>query len=266
MAKDGGILYGKNLLVALLIIMAFMILSRILARLTTAALTRSRLDVSLGLKRFFSGMVKKFTVLFGFILALSMIGIDIGPFVAALGVGGFVLGFALQETLGNFAAGILILMYRPFEIGHVVSAAGVTGKVEDISLVSTTFKTPDNQTIVVPNGSVWGGVITNITGQKERRVDLVFGIGYDDDIAKAEAVLGELVKAHPQVLSDPEPMIKVNELADSSVNFVVRPWAKTEDYWDVKFDLTRQVKERFDAEGISIPFPQRDVHLHQVQG
>jgi small conductance mechanosensitive channel len=224
---------------------------------------RTRLRVTEGLRRFFLSTVRKTVLVMGIILSLSMLEVDIGPFIAAIGVGGFVLGFALQETLGNFAAGILILMYRPFEIGHVVSAAGVTGLVEDISLVTTKFITPDNQTIYVPNGKVWGGVITNSTGNATRRVDLTFGIGYGDDIAKAERVLRDVVAAHPKVLREPEPMIKVNQLADSSVNFVCRPWAKTQDYWDVYWDITRAVKERFDAAGITIPFPQREVHIHQ---
>jgi small conductance mechanosensitive channel len=181
-----------------------------------------------------------------------------------MGGGALVVGLALQGTLGNFAAGVMILMYRPYDIGDVVSVSGVTGKVDAMSLVATTLTTPDNQMVVVPNGSIWGGIITNITGTARRRVDLVFGIGYEDDMAKAEAILAEIVEAHEKVLKDPAPVIKVAELADSSVNFICRPWCKTADYWDVYWDLTRQVKEKFDEASISIPYPQTDVHVHTV--
>ena len=194
-----------------------------------------------------------------------MIGIDVGPFVAAIGAVGFIVAFALQGTLSNFAAGLMILLYRPYDVGQVVTVAGVTGKVSAMSLVSTTLLTPDNQIVTVPNGSIWGGIITNITGNPTRRVDMVFGISYGDDIGKAMAILDEVVKAHELVLADPAPVIQLDQLADSSVNFVVRPWSKTSDYWTVKWDLTRAVKERFDREGISIPFPQRDVHLFPAE-
>ena len=178
------------------------------------------------------------------------------------GIAGFVLGFALQDALGNFAAGAMILAYRPYDVGDLIDCAGgVFGKVSDMNLVSTTILTLDNQTRVVPNGKIWGDVITNVTAQRVRRVDLVFGIAYQDDIPKAETVLASVLKEHPLVLDDPEPMVKVHELGDSSVNFVVRPWCARDDYWDVHWDVTREVKLRFDREDISIPFPQRDVHF-----
>jgi small conductance mechanosensitive channel len=182
--------------------------------------------------------------------------------LAGLGIAGFVLGFALQETLGNFAAGVMILAYRPYDVGDLIECSGgVFGKVSAMNLVSTTILTPDNQTRVVPNGKIWGDVITNVTAQKVRRVDLTFGISYADDIPHAEEVLWSIVKEHPMVLDDPPPIVKVHELGDSSVNFVVRPWVSRDDYWDTHWDITREVKLRFDREGISIPFPQRDVHL-----
>ena len=173
------------------------------------------------------------------------------------------IGFALQDALSNFGAGILILLYRPFDIGDGVDAGGVSGKVSDMSLVSTTFMTSDNQKLVVPNKLIWGSVITNKTTQTTRRVDLTFGISYSDDIDKAEALFKEIVSAHDAVLDYPEPLIKLHELADSSVNFIVRPWVNTDDYWDTYWDLTKTVKQRFDQEGISIPFPQRDVHIKE---
>jgi small conductance mechanosensitive channel len=160
----------------------------------------------------------------------------------------------------------MLLMYRPFDIGDAVEVAGVMGVVDSMSLVSTTINTFDNRLVVIPNNSIWGGVITNITGNDTRRVDMVFGIGYSDDIDKASRILSDVIDSHEKVLRDPAPVIKVHELADSSVNFVARPWAQTADYWDVYWDVTRKVKERFDAEGVSIPFPQRDVHMYQESG
>jgi small conductance mechanosensitive channel len=182
--------------------------------------------------------------------------------LAGLGVAGFIVGFALQDSLGNFAAGAMILIYRPFDIDDFVEVTGASGLVKKMNLVSTTIATFDNQTLVVPNSKIWGDVIKNVTAQTERRVDLEFGIGYDDDIEHAERVLIETVTAHEKVLDEPEPMIKLHTLGDSSVNFIVRPWTKTEDYWDVYWDLMREVKLRFDREGISIPYPQTDVHFY----
>jgi small conductance mechanosensitive channel len=160
----------------------------------------------------------------------------------------------------------MILFFRPFDVGDVVDAGGVSGKVIAMNLVSTSIKTFDNKDMVVPNNKIWQDVITNATGVDTRRVDMEFGIGYDDDIDKAQGILEEIVAAHPKALKDPEPTIRMNTLADSSVNFICRPWAKTADYWDVYWDVTKAVKQRFDAEGIGIPFPQRDVHLYIEEG
>ena len=157
----------------------------------------------------------------------------------------------------------MILLYKPFDVGDVVDAGGVSGKVSHMSLVNTTFMTFDNQKLVVPNNVIWSSVITNVTAQRTRRVDLVFGISYADDIDKAESVLREIVDSNESVLDDPEPMIKLHELADHSMNFIVRPWVNTDDYWSTYWDLTKAVKQRFDKEGISIPFPQRDVHVYE---
>jgi small conductance mechanosensitive channel len=160
---------------------------------------------------------------------------------------------------------MMILFYRPYDVGDLVEVSGVFGKVEQMSLVSTTILTIDNQTLVVPNGKIWGDVIRNVTAQRIRRVDLVFGIAYSDDIPKAEKILESILADHEKVLQDPEPMVKLHTLNESSVDFIVRPWVRTDDYWDVHWDVTREVKMRFDAEGVSIPFPQRDVH-HFVNG
>ena len=200
-------------------------------------------------------------MLVGLLVALSQIGVQVGPLLAGLGVVGFIVGFALQDTLSNFASGLMILMYRPYDIGNTIEAGGVMGKVHEMNMVSTTIMTPDNQKLVVPNNKIWGGVIRNVTAQERRRVDMIFGIGYGDDMAKAEAILRKIVEQDERVLKDPEPIIKVHTLGESSVDFIVRPWVNTPDYWNVYWDITRTVKEEFDKQGVSIPFPQRDVHL-----
>ncbi len=254
-----------KVVIFLVILLIAKILAGIASSLVRGALNRSKLNATNLLKDFAAGTAGKVVFFLGFLIALTALGVNIGPFLAAFGVLGFVVGFALQDTLGNFASGVMILLYKPYDVGDVVSAGGVTGSVKDMNLVSTLFKTPDNQNIIVPNGQIWGGTITNVTANDTRRVDLVAGIGYGDDVEKAEKVLEDIVTSHPLVLKDPAPVIKLHELADSSVNFVVRPWSKTSDYWTVYWDLTREIKLRFDKEGISIPFPQRDVHLHKVE-
>jgi len=220
-----------QVLVFLVIVVAFFFLARVVRRVVRKAVSSARLRLSQLMQR-----------------------------IIVLGIVGFIVGFALQDTLANFAAGMMILVYRPFDVGDFVEAAGVFGKVNAMNLVSTTFLTIDNQTLVVPNGKIWGDVIKNVTAQTMRRVDMVFGVSYRDDIPHTEKVLREIVDEHPKVLDDPEPMIKLYKLGDSSVDFLVRPWVKTDDYWDVFWDVTREVKLRFDREGISIPFPQRDIH------
>jgi small conductance mechanosensitive channel len=262
-SKEGGIRWGTNLALFLATLIVFKIISLVLGAITRQAAARMKKSSAL-LRDFFVSMVRKVTMFIGLIVALSMLEVNIGPFLAGIGAVGLVLGFALQETLNNFAAGLMILVYRPYDLGDVVTVAGVTGKVGAMSLVSTTLVTPDNQTVVVPNGSIWGGIITNITGRSTRRVDMVFGISYDDDIGKAQQILQEIVEADERVLADPAPAVMVVELADSAVNLACRPWVRTGDYWDVLWDLNRTVKERFDAAGISIPYPQQDVHMHQV--
>jgi small conductance mechanosensitive channel len=250
-------------LVFLALIAIFWSLSKMVRRITERAVAPPTVRLSELLKRMIVSVVSGAVLVLGFLVALSQLGIQVGPMLAGLGIAGFVLGFALQDTLGNFAAGALILAYRPYDVGDLIDCAGgVFGKVSKMNLVSTTVLTVDNQTRVVPNGKIWGDVITNVTAQRQRRVDLVFGISYSDDIPQSEEVLWSIIKEHPKVLADPEPIVKVHELADSSVNFVVRPWVNRDDYWDVYWDVTREVKIRFDREGISIPFPQQDVHFY----
>jgi len=243
------------------ILIVFKVLAGIMGRVVSKALSARQVETPALLKTFFVNVVTKVTFFAGLLIALESISVPVAPLLAGAGVLGFVVGFALQDTLGNFAAGIMILLYRPYDIGDVVSAGGVTGKISAMTLVSTTFLTPDNQVMVVPNGQIWGGVITNVTANDTRRVDLVVGVGYDDDLQAVEKVLAEIVTSHKLVLADPAPVIKVHNLGESSVDFVVRPWSKTSDYWDVYWDLTREVKLRLDREGISIPYPQRDIHV-----
>jgi len=191
----------------------------------------------------------------------SPLGISLGPLLAGLGIAGFIIGFALQDTLSNFASGMMILLYRPLDVGDFVESGRVTGRVDRMSLVSTTFKTLDNQVIVVPNNLIWQHMITNLTVQKTRRVDLTFSISYSDDIDKAKAALLDVVKQHEACLEEPPPKVRVGALGDSSVDLLCRPWVRTADYWQTYWDITEIVKKRFDEEGISIPFPQRDVHV-----
>jgi small conductance mechanosensitive channel len=262
-STEGGIRWAKNILFFLFTILIAWILSKVVSKAVEKAVTNVKSASEL-LKDFIVNIVRKVIFLVGFIVALSMLEVNIGPLLAAIGAAGFILAFALQGTLSNFAAGIMILIYRPYDVGDFVDVAGTFGNVDAMTIVSTTLRKPDNQKVVVPNNMIWGDIITNITGTSKRRVDLVFGIGYGDDIAKAQKILEDILANHEAVLKDPEPAVKVHELGDSAVNFVVRPWVETDNYWDVYWDITRAVKERFDAEGVSIPFPQRDVHLHQT--
>ncbi|MCA9428941.1 MAG: mechanosensitive ion channel family protein [Candidatus Omnitrophica bacterium] len=260
-SKEGGLRWLKNIALFVIIIIAFFFLSRILGNVTTHALARTRATSNL-LRTFLINTIRRLTLIIGVIVGLAALEINIGPLLAVIGAAGFVVAFALQDSLGNFASGLLIMMFRPFDVGDAVEVGGVAGKVEEVNLLSTHLKTFDNKSVLIPNNEVWGGVITNITASPRRRVDMVFGIGYDDDIDKAQRILEDIVSSHDLVLKDPEPVIKMNELADSSVNFIVRPWTLTDDYWTVYWDMTREVKKRFDQEGISIPYPQRDIHVY----
>ena len=258
--SEGGLDLARRFGIALAILVGFWFLAKGLARVARRA-TRSLERASELLREFIVSAVRRVTLLIGLLVALSTLGINMTPLVAAIGAAGLVIGLALQGTLGNLASGLMIMIYRPFDVSDVVSLAGVIGKVDGMTLMTTAIKTFDNQTIHVPNNKIWGDVVTNVTANQTRRVDMTFGISYDDDISKAKQILERIVTAHDKVLKDPPPMIRVHQLADSSVNLIVRPWANTADYWEVFWDLTEQVKRAFDAEGITIPFPQRDVHL-----
>lgn len=262
LSKDGGLRWLANIIKFSIALLFVYILSRTAGKITDAALNRNT-NLSTLLKSFIKVSVRRVILIIGFIVSLTFIEINVAPLLAVIGAAGLVVGLALQGTLSNFASGMLILIYRPFDVGDIIEIDGVNGTVHSMTLLSTSIRTFDNQHLVVPNNNVWGTTIINVTGSRTRRVDLVFGIGYGDDMAKAEQIMRDVVSNHELVLEHPEPIIKVNELADSSVNFVCRPWVKTENYLDVHWDITRQVKEAFDAQGVSIPFPQRDVHVHQ---
>ncbi len=261
-SPEGGLRLGNNLLKFLIVVVIFWLFSRVAGRLLRRAVLSVFSEISSLLLDFLVRQVRYLVVALGALFGLSALGISVAPLLAALGASSFVLAFALQETLNNFACGFMILLYRPFDVGHVVDVAGISGTVSSMSLVSTTIMTFDNKVMIVPNSAIWGSIITNSTASTQRRVDLVFGIAYTDDTLKVQDILEQIVQEHPLTLDDPEPTIRLHELADSSVNFICRPWVKTENYWAVYWDVTRAVKDWFDQEGISIPFPQRDIHLY----
>jgi len=259
--KNNGLNFFLKTLLVLGLLILFRYLGKLASKLIIASIDASRFRPSRLLRNMIENMSSRIVMVIGVFIALAQIGISLGPMLAGLGVVGFIVGFALQDTLANFASGIMILFYRPFDVGDMVETGTVFGKVKHMSLVSTTILTIDNQTLVVPNNMIWGNVIKNVTAQNLRRVDMVFGVSYSDDIPKVEKILREILVDNKMVLKTPAPDVKLHELADSSVNFVVRPWVRTENYWDVHWDVTREVKIRFDAEGVSIPFPQQDVHF-----
>jgi small conductance mechanosensitive channel len=258
---DGGKLWIKKGLAALFVLFVFWIISKFTGHAVERGFEKNP-RISNLLANFARKTAGGLVTAVGLLMALATLGVPITPLLAAMGGGGFIIGFALQETLGNFASGMLIMVYRPFDLSDYVNVAGVEGTVKQLNLVSTTLVTLDNKLLVIPNKTVWGETITNYTGSDLRRVDMVFGIAYGDNIQKALDVLEQAAANHKLVLNDPAPAVHVDALGDSSVNLFCRPWVKTEDYWPVRWDLTRTVKERFDEEGISIPFPQQDVHYH----
>ena len=261
-STEGGLRWALNIIQFIVIMILSYLLSIVAGRLVKKVFVNSK-NFSVLLLDFLQLGARRIVLLIGLFIGLSALEINIGPVLAIVGAAGFVVAFALQGSLSNFASGILTLIYRPFDIGDMIRVAGTLGEVETMNLLSTQLRTPDNQLVIVPNNAVWADVIVNVTGITQRRVDLVFGIGYSDDIDKAQKILEEIVSTHEFVLKSPEPIVKLHELADSSVNFICRPWVKPAHYWDVYWDVTREVKRRFDSEGVSIPFPQQDVHLYR---
>ena len=251
--------YGIRIIGAIVILILGRIAAGIGRSVVRKMLEKVRTDPSIVS---FAGAMTHITILvFAVLAALAKFGIQTASFVAVLAAAGFAIGFALQGSLSNFASGVLILVRRPFKLGDFIVGAGESGTVKEIRLFNTELATPDNVKILVPNSKLFGNVIKNFSAYDTRRIDFVIGIGYSSDIQKALDILTNLVKTDTRILSDPPPQVALSELADSSVNFVVRPWVKREDYWAVRFDLTRHIKEAFDENGIEIPFPQRTVHM-----
>ncbi|RDC72570.1 mechanosensitive ion channel family protein [Rhodovulum sp. 12E13] len=259
-SPEGGIQLAVRIAVIVGSLLGLLIVARIVRAWARRMFQRVP-NLSKLLQGFLAMVVYWLVIAVGLMVVLAALGVNITPLFALVGGASFIVAFALQDTLGNLAAGLMIMVNRPFDEGDYVTVAGVGGTVKTVSVVSTTVTTPDNQVIVIPNSKVWGDVIVNTTASETRRVDLVFGIGYDDSIELAQETLEQVIGNHPKVLADPAPVIRVNELGESSVNFVARPWVRAEDYWDVYWDLTRQVKEAFDARGLTIPFPQTEMRI-----
>lgn len=252
--------YGLRLIVALLIFYVGLLVTRRVADLVGRLMTRVRVDATL--VSFVRNMVHYLLLTMVGIAALGQLGINVTSFLAVLGAAGLAVGLALKDSLSNFASGVMLILFHFFRVGDFVTVAGTSGTVMAVNLFNTELATPDNQKVYVPNSSITGAVIVNVTANATRRIDLVVGIGYGDKISQAQGILERILDADPRILKDPAPAVTVADLADSSVNFAVRPWVATSDYWAVRCDLLRAIKETFDAEGVSIPFPQRDVHLY----
>jgi len=228
--------------------------------LLSRVLKKSNVDVTL--VGFLSNILYYTLLVVVLIAAAGQLGINTTSFLTIVGTVGLAVGLALKDSLSNFAAGVMLILFRPFRVGDLIEVGGASGKVESITIFTTMLNTPDNQRLIIPNGSSTTGVIKNVTANSTRRVDLVMGIGYKDEISKARKIMTDIMEADNRVLKIPAPVVAVLELGDSSVNFAVRPWVKTEDYWDVYFGLTERIKVMFDQEGITIPFPQRDIHVY----
>jgi len=254
--------FGIKLITALAIFIIGRWVARWLAGLVQKGMAKAGTDNTLA--GFLRNIIYIALLTFVVLAAVAQLGVQTTSFIAVLGAAGFAVGLALQGSLANFAAGVLIIIFRPFKVGDFVEAAGIAGVVEGIQIFTTTLRTGDNKTIVVPNGQITSGTIVNYSAKDTRRVDMVFGVAYGDDLDKVRQVITQVLSEDERILAEPEPVIGVLALADSSVNFAVRPWVKSADYWAVYFDLHEKIKKRFDQEGITIPFPQQDVYLHQV--
>ena len=251
---------GISLLMALAILIVGRQLVKLILRLITVALEKSKVEDTVRI--FVTNLLNTLLMILVFIAAINQLGIETTSIIAVLGAAGLAIGLALQGSLSNFAAGILIVIYRPYKVGDYIEAGNHAGTVKDIQIFSTVLKTPDNKIVVVPNGSIMNGSIVNYSDQDTRRVDLIISCSYEDDIDKVRSVLEDILKKEKRILKDPKPQVAVAELADSSVNFIFRPWVKRTDYLPVYYSLLEEVKKRFDKEGISIPYPQSDVHIH----
>ena len=255
--------YGLKIVAAILIFVVGRWIARALKNVIKRMMTKGNVDEIL--VSFVGNLT--YIALFAFVIiaALNQLGIQTTSFIAIIGAAGLAIGLALQGSLANFAAGVLMIIFRPFQVGDYIEGAGVAGAVEKVQIFTTQLKTPDNKTIIIPNAKIMGDNITNYSAKDTRRVDMVIGVGYGDDLKKVREILEDILAKDDRILKDPAPTIGVLELGDNSVNFAVRPWVKRDDYWGAYFDVTETVKRRFDEEGISIPYPQRDVHLYEYK-
>jgi len=254
--------YGLNIVYALLILLIGRSVAHTLARITGKAMAKAK--VGLTLTKFLTGIIYYLLLVAVIIAALNRLGIETTSIVAVLATAGLAVGLALKDSLSNFAAGVMIIIFKPFVIGDFVETAGTAGSIEEIGIFTVKMKTPDNKSIVVPNSSVIGGNITNFSSSPTRRVDIVIGVSYDSDIKKTKEVLSGIIASTATVHKDPEPFVGLLELGDSSVKFVIRSWVNSADYWPTYFEMMEKIKIRLDEEGISIPYPQMDVHLKKV--
>ena len=257
-----GIDFGINLAIALAIFYIGKFFVGLLVRATGKFMQKQGVDKTL--ETFICNLVRTSLMIVIIIAAIGAVGIQTTSFIAIFGAAGLAVGLALQGSLSNFASGVLIVLFRPYRVGDYIEAAGIAGSVEKVQIMTTVLKTGDNKQIIVPNSQIMNSIITNYSANDTRRIDMVIGVSYDDDLDKVRATLEALIADEARILQDPATLIAVAELADSSVNFFVRPWVKSGDFSSVKFDLTEAIKKRFDKEGISFPFPQRDVHLYNA--
>jgi small conductance mechanosensitive channel len=261
---DSGTAVGlaKNIIIALIIFYVGRIAISLVVRGLRKVMRKQNVDKTL--ETFVCNLVRIVLLVVVIIAAIGQLGIQTTSFIAIFGAAGLAVGLALQGSLSNFASGVLIVLFRPYKVGDFIEGAGISGSVEQVQILTTVLKTGDNKQVIVPNSQIMGSIITNYSANATRRVDMVIGVSYSDDLDKVRSTLQELVAADDRILDEPACTIAVSALADSSVNFVVRPWVKTPDYWPVMFDMTEAIKKRFDQEGISFPFPQQDVHLYKA--
>ena len=258
---DLGIEFGIKIATAVAIFLVGKLLIRLVVRALSTLMTKQEVDKTL--ETFICNLVRTTLMVVVIIAAIGAIGVETTSFIAIFGAAGLAVGLALQGSLSNFASGVLIVLFRPYRVGDFIEAAGIAGSVEEVQILTTILKTGDNKQIIVPNSQIMDSIITNYSANDTRRVDMLVGVSYDDDLDKVRATLEDLVAAEDRILDEPATTIAVSALADSSVNFVLRPWVNSSDYWGVTFDLTEAIKKRFDKEGISFPFPQQDVHLYK---
>lgn len=262
MVKTTGVDFAINLFIAIVIFYVGKWVVNLIVSGMLKGMQKGEMDKTL--RRFIANLARILLMLFVIIAAINQLGVQTASLIALVGAAGLAVGLALQGSLANFASGVLIVLFRPYKVGDFIEGAGIAGSVEEVQILTTVLKTGDNKQVIVPNSQIMGTTITNYSANATRRVDLVVGVSYDDDLDQVRRELESLVAADDRILDDPAVTIAVSELADSSVNFVVRPWVKSADYWGVKFELTEAVKKRFDEVGISFPYPQQDVHLHNV--